>query len=166
VTQAQTITMTGGTITINNKLYYKATDVIDTLSGFAYFYHGNDTYSYRSNVINPGSVLEYVYLKDNVAIGTTWTEPITDDGQYAGIPAHILGKIVEKDITQTVSGKMFTNVIHTELLLQYDTGGGFKTYQTMEYYIAKGIGIILINTKNTLSSTIMTDGPLTDYAVN
>ena len=164
-TELRSTTMDGTTITINNKLYYKATSTVNSMTGYTYFYYGNNTYSYRSNTINPGSVIEYVYLKDNVDIGITWTAPITDDGKLGGTPAQITGQIMEKNITRTISGKTFTNVTHTQLLLQYDTGAGFTTYQTMDYYIAKGVGIIQISTANKESSTTKSDAPITDYSI-
>ncbi|WP_299354404.1 hypothetical protein [Mucilaginibacter sp.] len=165
MTELQTTTMTGATITINNKVYYTANSVVDTMKGYVYFYHGNNTYSYRSNLISPDVVVEYVYLKDNAAVGVTWTSPITDSGKINGTPAQIVGSIIEKDISITLAGKTFTNVTHTQLLLQYDTGTGFSTFQNMDYYIAKGIGIIRIYTKNIQFSTTTSNNIITDYTV-
>lgn len=164
-TELQTTTMTGATITINNKVYYTANSVVDTMKGYVYFYHGNNTYSYRSNLISPDVVVEYIYLKDNAAVGATWTSPITDSGKINGTPAQIVGSIIEKDISITLAGKTFTNVTHTQLLLQYDTGTGFSTFQNIDYYIAKGIGIIRIYAKNIQFTATTSNSVITDYTV-
>lgn len=161
----QTTTMTGATLKINNKLYYAATTTIDADAGYTYYYHDNDIYSYRSNMISDGLVIEYIYLKDNWDIGKTWTAPITDNGLLNGFPAQIIGKIVEKDITKAVGGKTFNNVIHTHLELQYNTTGSFVTYQDIDYYIAKGVGIVYIVTKNSTNSTGTNTTTLTDYTL-
>jgi hypothetical protein len=64
-----------------------------------------------------------------------------------------------------VGTKTYTDVIHTKLKLQFDTGSGFDTYQDMDYYIAKGVGIIYINTQNHLSSTGKSDTALNSYTI-
>lgn len=164
-TQAQATTMTGETLKINNKLYYAATTTLDANTGYTYYYHGNDTYSYRSDMITADVVIEYVYLKDNYDIGRTWTEKITDSGMLNGVKAQIVGQIVEKGISQTVGNKTYADVIHTQLKLQFDNGSGYATYQDMDYYIAKGVGIVYIKTQNYLSSNGKSDTALNDYTV-
>jgi hypothetical protein len=117
-------------------------------------------------MISPDLVIEYIYLKDNWDIGKTWTAPITDSGLLNGFPAQIIGTIVEKDITKAVSGKIYNNVIiHTHLQLQYNTTGSFVTYQDIDYYIAKGVGIVYIVTKNSTNSTGTNTTTLTDYTI-
>lgn len=157
--------MTGETLKINNKLYYAATTTLYANTGYTYYYHGNDTYSYRSDMITADVVIEYVYLKDNYDIGRTWTEKITDSGMLNGVKAQIVGQIVEKGISQTVGNKTYADVIHTQLKLQFDNGSGYATYQDMDYYIAKGVGIVYIKTQNYLSSNGKSDTALNDYTV-
>jgi hypothetical protein len=140
-TNTETHTITGTTATFNNKLYYTF-NIVSTALGntTGYYYHGNDSYSYRGT--SAGFTVEYLYLKDNYAVGKTWTAPITDNGTLNSVSAQLIGQILESGISKTVSGKTFANVIHTQLLIQYDMGNGFETIQTQDYYIAKGIGII------------------------
>ncbi|MGF7079158.1 hypothetical protein [Mucilaginibacter sp. UYCu711] len=164
-TLTQATSMTGATLKINNKLYYTATTTLNTDKGYTYYYHDNDIYSYRSDMISPDLVIEYIYLKDNWDIGKTWTAPITDNGLLNGFPAQIIGKILEKDITKAVGGKTYSNVIHTHLELQYNTTGSFVTYQDIDYYIAKGVGIVYIVTKNSTNSTGTNTTTLTDYTI-
>jgi hypothetical protein len=164
-TQAQVTTMTGETLKINNKTYYAATTTIDATKGYTYYYHGNDTYSYRSDLIAIGVTMEYIYLKDNYAIGQTWTAPVTDNGILNGFKAQIVGQIAEKGISLTVGTKTYADVIHTKLKFQYDTGSGFDTYQDIEYYIAKGVGIIYVTTEDHLSSDNKSGTSLTESII-
>jgi hypothetical protein len=162
-TQVETHTMTGGTETFNGKTYYTINLTSAVLNNaLNYYYHGNDSYSVRSTSAAAGATAEYVYLKDNYAIGKTWTAPFTDDGSLNGVPAQTIGQIVEKGITKIVSGKTFTDVIHTKLLIQYDLGNGFETIQTLDYYIAKGVGIIEADSEG---AGITSTSVLTDYSI-
>ncbi|HEY9533150.1 MAG TPA: hypothetical protein VIQ77_01375 [Mucilaginibacter sp.] len=138
--------MNGSHTVINGKTYYAVTDKADSSTYTSYFYHGDGSYSIRSAVLGGGKVVEYLYLKDNVVAGQTWTAPITDDGKLAGFPAQIAGKIVKQDTSLVISSITFQHVVHTQLQLQYDTGTGFETSQLIDFYIAKGAGIIKIDT--------------------
>lgn len=130
--------MTGETETIGGFLCYKYNYATDEGSRPGYYYHGNDIYLSISN--SPPSVYDLdPYLKDNFQIGKTWETPLYGNNIS-------VGRIVEKDIKRTVNGKSFTDVIHTQLLSQYpEAGVTFKTFQTTDYYIAKGVGLIEVN---------------------
>ena len=162
-TETETQTMTGDTAIFNNKTYY-AVNVTSTVAGNSteYYYHGDDNYTMRSTS-NGGFTIEYLYLKDNYEIGKTWTSPITDDGTLNSVSAQIVGKIVEQGITKTISGKKFTGVVHTQLLVQYDLGSGFETVQTLDYYIAKGIGIVEADSSS--PSGVLSTSAITDYSI-
>ncbi|MBC7398794.1 MAG: hypothetical protein H7289_02525 [Mucilaginibacter sp.] len=165
VTQQQETTLTGSTIKINNKTYYTANTTVDSEKGYTYYYHDNDTYTYRTNMITPDAVIEYTYLKDNIAIGTTWTEKITDSGLVNGFKAQIIGQVAETGISYTAGGKTYTNVIHTKLKMQYDLGSGYATYQDIDFYIAKGVGIVNTITVNHINSSGVTESPLISYSI-
>lgn len=145
----EVIKMNGSHTVINGKTYYAATDKADSVIRTSYFYHGNGNYSLRSAVMGDGTVIEYLYYKDDTAEGQTWTAPVTDSGKLAGFPAQIVGKIVKQDTSMVVGSMTFKHVAHTQLQLQYDTGYGvgFETYQLLDFYIAKGAGIIEIDTE-------------------
>ncbi len=164
-TMDETMTMTGDHTTINGKTYYAATDKTDSLSGTTYFYHGNDSYSIRSTIIGFGNTVEYLYLKDNIAAGQTWTAPVTDDGKLAGFPAQIIGKVLNSDTTMTLSGNTFKNVSHSQLLLQYNITGAFETYQVIDFYVAKNVGIIEIDTDAGQPNNQKSHETLTSYKV-
>lgn len=140
------ITMTGARAVINGKTYYAATDKLDTVIGTTYFYQGNGSYSIRSAVLGAGITVEYLYLKDDVAIGQTWTAPISDDGTIQQFPAQVVGKVLKRDTSMTIGSMTFKSVIHTQLQLQYNITGSFETYQVIDFYVAKGVGIIEIDT--------------------
>lgn len=161
-----TATMSGETETINGKIYYA---VNSTASGStdtykSYYYHGNDIYLLRSTTLVANITVDFLYLKDNYTIGKTWTTPVTDDGLVNGVPGQIVGKIVEQGITKTVGGKNFTNVIHTQLRLQYDIGSGFEDTETFDFYIAKNVGIIQVDA-NIPAANIISSSTLTDYSI-
>jgi hypothetical protein len=138
--------MTGTTKSINGNTYYQyneTSSVAGTAEGN--FSHVNNIYKLRGNTVVAGITVEFLYLDDAIAIGKTWTVPVTDNGMLNGIPAQIIGKVVEKGITKTVLNKTYTNVIHTNLELQYDMSG-FSTVAVYDLYIAKGVGIIETDT--------------------
>jgi len=161
-----TATMTGETQTINGKLYYVANNTFtgnsNTFKG--YYYHGNDNYLLRSTTLIANLTVDFLYLKDNYAIGKTWTATVTDDGLVNGVPGQIIGKIVEQGITKTVGGKKFTDVIHTNLVLQYNMGNGFEDTEIFDFYMAKNVGIIQVDA-NIPIANITSSSTLTDYSV-
>jgi hypothetical protein len=160
-TETQTHTMTGATATFNNKTYYTI-NAVSSNSGTStsYYYHGNDNYTNRST--SGGVTVEYLYLKDNYTVGKTWTAPMTDNGNINSIPAQVIGKIVEMGVTKVISGKTFTDVVHTQVLIQYDLGSGFETVQTQDYYIANGVGIIEADSN---ASGITSSSVVSDYSI-
>jgi hypothetical protein len=163
----ETIVMTGLHTTINGKTYYSATDQADTTNSTTYFYQGNGEYHIRSAILGGGTYVEYLYLKDNTAIGESWTAPITDDGKQAGLPVQIVGSVIKKDTTMTISSFTFKNVTHTQLQLQYDIGVGigFQTYQLIDFYVAKGVGIVEIDTNAGPPINQKSNEPIISYSI-
>ena len=161
-----TNTMTGGTTTFNNKVYYNETTVSQhyKTTSSNYLYSGNHIYSMKGTSFTGTVVAEFLYLNDTTSIGHSWTTSITDDGTLNGVPAQLTGTMMEKGISKTLYNKTFTNVIHTQLNLQYDMGlgAGFESYALYDFYIAKGIGIIEIDSNVIgLTSTLV----LYDYSI-
>jgi hypothetical protein len=161
----QTTTITGDTKTFNNKLYYVGLSTSDTLSGNAYYSYNNGDYRYRTAILGTDIIIEYLYLKDNATIGQIWTAPVTDNGTVNTIPAQIIGDVEEKGISKTVSGKEFANVIHTKILFQYNVTGAFETYQVIDFYVAKGVGIIEMDTNVSQPYISHSTLALTDYTI-
>jgi hypothetical protein len=162
-----TNTATGTTTTINNKLYsVVAINSLTYGTSPGYYSNINHVYTARATDHVSGVTLELEYLVDNIAVGATWTAPVTDNGTVKGYPAQILGKITGKNISKTVSGIPFNEVTHTTLQLQYDVGGGFITLGSFEYYIAKGIGIIEIDSSVVIPGSAPTNSVSSVIAYN
>lgn len=163
VAETSTFTVTGKTKVFNNKTYVEVTQASQNFGNqTGYFYIGDGSYAQRASTYINGITVELQYLKTNLEVGSTWTANITDNGQLNGIPARIIGKVLEKDAKRTVNGKSFANVIHTSLDLQYNISG-FSTVMTYEFYVAKGVGIIEI--KSTSGGTVMSSSKITEYKI-
>jgi len=162
-----TNTATGSTTTINNKLYNViAINSLTYGASTGYYSNINHVYTARATDASSGVTLELEYLIDNAAVGATWKAPVTDNGTIKGYPAQILGTVTEKNINKTVSGIPFSYVTHTTLQLQYDVGGGFITLGSLEYYIAKGIGIIEIDSQLVIPGSATTNSVSSVIAYN
>jgi hypothetical protein len=137
------LTATASTQTFNKKAYTVVQAKGAKLgTQNQYFYNANHLYNYRVPVDGLGTI-DFTYLNDNAAANATWTANVTDDGTLNGIPARMTGTIAEKDVTKTVSGKKYTDVIHTTVLLQYQLiAPTYTTLATYDFYVAKGIGIV------------------------
>jgi hypothetical protein len=134
-----TNTLTGETKIINNKTYYTVTSVsTGEAPEKVYFNVDNKVYSIIQTDAETGEQLELQYLKEDAAIGSSWTSPIPG----SSLPAQMVGNVVEKGINKTINSKTYSNVIHTRLLVQVDSGQGFETFMTYNFYVAKGIGLI------------------------
>lgn len=166
ISDTTTNTITGSTTTFNNKVYYNESSVSQhyKTTSYGYLYSGNHIYSMKSTTFTGTATVEFLYLNDTTSIGHSWTTSITDDGTLNGVPAQLIGTMMEKGISKTLYNKTFTNVIHTQLNLQYDMGlgAGFESYALYDFYIAKGIGIIEIDSSVIgLTSTLV----LYDYSI-
>lgn len=161
-----TTTMTANTATFNNKIYHTVTSASTAYAGVqtGYMYADNHNYSIRATTLINGITVDIVYLND---AATTWTNKITDSGFINGVPAQIIGTLVDANISKTVSGKTYNNVIHTKVDLQYNlTGTGFSSVTVYDYYIAKGIGIIENDaTINAFGYSTTSTTSLIDYAI-
>jgi len=157
VTTTMTITMTGETLTSNALLFYKATAIKETHDYGNYFYHDNGDYLMMGALT--GVIEQSRYFKDDLQVGQTWE----NTGVTYGYPIKIVGKIIEKGINRTVSGKQYTNVVHSQLnITQSVSGGPYVDFQTSDFYIAKGIGLIEIRNVSTRGSDY---SELTEYSI-
>lgn len=115
-------------------------------TGSAYYGVKGNNYYLRAAGVSPNSGaafdLTQLYLNDKEAAGFTWD---FEGGQGNGFAAKIPGKIVERDLSMTVQGKTYKNVIHTQVNLKYDIFGvDVMSFMFYDYYVAKGVGIIKI----------------------
>jgi hypothetical protein len=160
-----TTTMTGSSTVINNRTYYQArtayrSQIFPTDSG--YFSHDGHIYTALSKIAD--DTLDTYYLNDTTAVNGTWISKVNSKGTINGVSTRIAGQIVEKNISRTINGKSFTNVIHTKFYYQQDdgTGAGFTTVITFDYFIAKGIGIIEQDATGVGFTTVET---ILDYSI-
>lgn len=134
---------TGNTSTINGIVYYELVSASNLMGvNTAYTAISNHMYHQRGTPLGQSTPVDFLFLEDNLAVGSSWTAPLSDNGLVNGMPAQIVGTITEKNVNRTVSGKTFNYVIHTTLQIQYDLGSGFINYGVYDYYIAKGVGVI------------------------
>lgn len=163
VKDTMSMTIISGTKSFNGKAYQTVQSKTKTSTSISYFFNKDHFFNMRSTTVGSGDAMDFTYLNDTAKVNFTWTAKITDDGTVEGIPARMIGKIAEKGISKTVSGKNYTNVIHTTVSLQYAlTGTTYNTYGTYDFYVAQGIGIIEIDA-STLGTTSATK--LISYAI-
>ena len=90
---------------------------------------------------------QYIFLKDNVAVNTTWQSP-GFTGNVSGVPVtfRLNYKIGQKDVTVNVNGTSYPNTIVVEERFDFFAAGSWQdiTLSTGYYkaYYAKGIGLI------------------------
>jgi hypothetical protein len=114
---------------------------------------------------NTGAVydLTFHYLNDTASVGYNWRYTA---GQGNGFTSYIQTTIIERNITMTVAGKSFTNVIHTRLELSYDILGSVMDFMTYDYFVAKGVGIIKIRSEGqNLLAGFKACSDLVDYSI-
>lgn len=139
----ETTEMVGGTLVINGKTYYTQTNN-SPVNGITtnYFYASDHTYAVRTSNHSTSLAIEFILGNDIYPVGYSWTTTPTDDGVLFGYPTHAVNTIIEKNITLTVGDKTFFNVIHTQVNVEQDAGGGFKSIGTYNFYLAKGVGLV------------------------
>ena len=90
---------------------------------------------------------EYIMLKDNIAVNQTWTGNYSQTTTYNGLPTSIVqntaytGKILEKDVTVTVNGETYPNVIKVHIKQETSIMGALSVTNT-EYWFAKNGGLV------------------------
>lgn len=152
-----TMTMTGNQSTINGKVYSEYSNVSDFGTQTGYYYYANNLYIQRESTSSDDD--DIPYLKDDVAVNGTWTGSAITPPGVPGTGTYT-GTLKEKGITKTINGLTFNNVYHTQVVLTYTIAGVIlPADDTTDYYIAKGIGIIEVDTntgglttKTTISS--------------
>ncbi len=94
----------------------------------------------------PTSYISYIFLKDNVPVGTTWeTQELGGlklNGQSGVAKASFA--IMGKDVTHAVLGTTYSNVINVKrtILFKPDGGTSFVTVLEGNSYYAKGFGLV------------------------
>jgi hypothetical protein len=104
---------------------------------------GHDYYQYDSIPGAAGKVFERLYLKDDAAVGISWSQniSITLPGIPLSVPVTITNNIAEKGISRIVNGTTYNNVIHVSTNLTSSAIPGGLTSSIDSYY-AKNYGLI------------------------
>lgn len=90
---------------------------------------------------------EIIILKDYLNVGATWTDSFVQTTTYTSLPPQVLNMTIvntveEKNVTATVNGETFNNVIKIKRVMTYS---GASTGVTVGYYwFAKDIGPVKI----------------------
>lgn len=158
------LTATGNQKTIGGKTYHVFAGETTGQPVFEqYFYVNKPQYGMRIELNTGGATtLEFLHLDDTASIGYTWTDNMLP---VNGLAARFVGSIMERNISKTVAGKNFTNVIHTQLNLEYEIPVlGWTNFAVYDYYIAKGVGIIRIETFSGIAG-VRTVSDLIDYSI-
>ncbi|MEO6638970.1 MAG: hypothetical protein ABIN25_11885 [Ginsengibacter sp.] len=138
-----TLTATSTDTTIIGKSYHVYTN---SAGGNQYMaLVGHDYYQFDSLPTGiGGSVIERLYLKDNVAIGTNWTQDFSVNvpGSIIPIPFTVSNSIAESGISRTVNGVPYNDVIHvsTHITSAFIPPASLTT--SIDTYYAKKYGMI------------------------
>ena len=137
-----TLTATDSLMTINTKLYTIFHDSSAVQSADEYFNISSHNYYLYGSFGNGLADIEILYLNDTASPGYNWQ---ASAGSINGFPAQVQGQIIDTGLTVTIGANTFTNVIHSEVDIEYNVGSGFQTpYAIYDYYVAKGVGIIKV----------------------
>jgi hypothetical protein len=134
-----TVTATGKTKVINGKTFNEMETREGNETRLSYVHKENGVYT-ADGMEEAFAGVALVFLKDKVPVGESWTETVMMDG----FETKMTFSIEAKDITKTVEGKTYQNVIHVRMNtaivwmgMEVDLGAPFN------YFWAKGVGLIL-----------------------
>lgn len=137
-----TVTSTSADTTINSKKYHIYSY---SYGGSEYLnLSGHDYYQFDSIPGGLGQVIERLYLKDNLAVNTTWSQNFSVN--ITGIPFAIQGtltnKIVETGISKMVNGTNYTSVIHVSTTISSTAIPASDFTSSIDSYYAPNYGLI------------------------
>jgi hypothetical protein len=145
------VTSSSSDSTINNKKYH-----IYNLSygGNQYLnISGHDYYQYDSIPGGLGQVIERLYLKDNAAVNSTWSQsfPVNIPGVPFSIQATLANKIVARGASRTVNGFNYTEVIQVSTSISSSAipasglTSDINSYYAPKYGLIESIAIVKLN---------------------
>jgi hypothetical protein len=149
------LTATGATKVINGKTYQELETNENGVVQKGYVRKENGVYT-AIGMLNAEST-EMIVLKDNAPVGESWEykvpfSTLDPEGLYAdmegfelfeGLEAKTKYTIEAKDVTKTVEGKTYKNVIGMKYEVSVVFMGQDMVMATAHYYFAKGVGLIL-----------------------
>lgn len=106
--------------------------------------------------------VEIIVLKYNEALNAQWTDTLNIQGQQALYKS----TLKEKNISYTVAGRVYPDVMHVSTVLGQNVPIiGFTALATTEYYFAKGVGLIESKTINNLSGDLVLKRSLQSFFI-
>lgn len=141
---------TSASLTANGNKYnvfYYEDDKNGTVDS-VYFRKANGVYyqyvKTYANVFDTPIPFEYIFLKDNVATGSTWSASISGTASGTAIKLQLNGSILEKASSATVGGKTYNDVIKVRLIVMATVGPSPVAVEAsrIDQWFAKGIGLI------------------------
>lgn len=146
-----TATITDATKNLNGKVYSEAETKQGSRVSKSYLLKVNKVYT-DIGMVQGMSSLAIVILKEDAAVGESQEQTTIN----TGVITKLTFTIADKNISKTVGGKSFENVIHVNLKYSYSLDGedfGLGEYfdlgtelgldLTADYYFAKGVKLIL-----------------------
>jgi hypothetical protein len=146
------LTVTGATKVINGKTFYEMETKDGATTRKSYLLKDNGVYTGIGLVPISGS-LEITILKDKAPVGESWEQISTING----VDTKIKLVIVEKDLSKTVEGKTYKNVIHVKMETTMSfMGEEIDLGLTSHFYFAKGVGLILSDLGDQAQAPLLT----------
>lgn len=109
------------------------------------FANCNNGHYMQRNLFIPGYnvvVDSFVYLKDNLAAGDTWTNSFAGSFNGISVDVEYENHYVGTSATRVVNGQTFNNVINIRVDLYVTTLSLRQQVGTYNYYFAEGVGFI------------------------
>jgi len=160
-------TVTNVTKTINSITYKAMYSVMGSQKDTSWMASPEPNYYLTAKGITPsgGSFdLFFHYLNDTAQVGHNWQYSA---GQGNGFAAIVTTTIVAKNLSMTVAGKNYKDIIQTRLELSYNIMGSPMEMGSYDYFIAKGVGIVKVRSKLGMMGITMleTCSDLIDYSI-
>ncbi|KAA9037678.1 hypothetical protein FW778_16420 [Ginsengibacter hankyongi] len=138
-----TITSTTKDSSISGKTYH----VYNVSNGNNQYLNisGNDYYQYDSLPAGLGTTaFERLYLKDNMNVGTGWSQTlsVTVPGIPIPVPVTLNYQIAEKGVSRTVNSQNYSDVIHVTATISSTLIPSADLTTSINSYYAKKYGLI------------------------
>lgn len=148
-----TVTATDTTVeqgTANERIYRIFSHSNGNTSDY-YNITGNDYYRFQKLPLN-NLQIQNLYLKDNVTVGTSWSQTITINVPGLGnVPLLVTNSVTEKGITKTVNGIVYDNVMNIKTGITSSGLPPGTIVTDIKSYYAPKVGLIEGDYKITVS---------------
>ncbi|MEO6837762.1 MAG: hypothetical protein ABI185_05200 [Ginsengibacter sp.] len=139
-----TVSSTSTDTTINTKKYHIYSY---SYGGSEYLnLSGSDYYQFDSVPGGLGQVIERLYLKDNLAVNSTWSQNFSVSMNVGGIPFSIpvtlANQIRDTGISRMVNGINYTGVIHVSTTISSSSIPAADLTSSIDSYYAPNYGLI------------------------